>query len=1250
MGICFCLGSAALVKMPISYLLGDREAPLWVSIRAPSAPGREVVLNQLLIPFEAQLKSLDEVAEFTAWVSTSSAGILVEPGAGFDRTEVADRVREIAEVVASGGPARTTARVFRARPMSERPGLVVQISGVSRASVENELLPELRQVRGLRTVELFPPESYVLELSVSDTAPETRASIRSAIQIASQSRYLGNWRGLPVVSAAAPQTVAAVLEVPVSIKEQIVPAGELATPSIRQPEVGVHFRVNGHEGLFLIVHDDASLPRRDALARAESVVKQWADGHPGASVTVLLNLWSDVVEALKSLAIAGLIGLLLALMALWLALRQVRATLLMATSVPLSLALALVLIGVAGEGLDIIALGALAIALGLLVDASVVVGESLAARREATPLDRAVEGVRAAIAPLAIAGLTTVAAIAPVWLGTGPEYEVMQAATLPLAAAIVASIVVASLVIPGLAGALRRMPGMLRLRQASRLVKASVRDPLVSIGAVLAPAVLVVFVFHPRGGVLISEGDPRDLRLRITTAVGAGPAVLGEALAGIEGRISRVDGVEYVFSQVSRETASLWLRLDKRHSTGGRRQETVRGVLRQLGTSRHYRAFRWETEVVKGASRGEEAPDSEYVGRLGVRVSGQDPRALDEAMSIIRTSIGEGVPGRRTSRRLLLTPRVPGTDLVNELVLPDAERFPVDLRLGEDPVRVEVRSQNQPRPNDRLSLDQWMTTPGVRGSTPAQLASHRWIEESVWPVRENGTFVKSADLRIARHEMSLEGLEQERAKLHKRLRRLPLPPGVSMVLDPLGIEDELPPWLLPGSLAILLLFIVLGVGFESLIAPLRVMAAIVPHLAGAMLTAWFLMVEINEAAVFGALLLLGVAVNAGVLLEDRFFKLRRSGVRQRQAVVRAGIERAPTVLLTAATSLAALAPLWLAGIDQLGRPFVAVLGGGLLFGTPLTLLLVPAMQALGSPALKPRRILWNGDGRDHVSIRSISKSYKGKVRALYDVTTELEPGLVGLLGPNGAGKTTLIRCLVGAIRADTGDVWVNNVRRSEDPVGWRRLVGYLPQSQVVPLRVEAGKWLELWAGELGLDDVPGTVHEALRSLGVEDLARSRLEEMSGGQRRRVRIARALLGQPAILVVDEPTTGLDPEARVELRNLLGLLARERLVLLSTHIPEDVAIACRRVLVLDRGRLCFDGAVSELLRRANGRVRRHLVNEAEMRYIAQNRRIVSRVREISGLRIRYLSPESDDPGEIVEPTMEEAYLWLISRNKD
>jgi multidrug efflux pump subunit AcrB/ABC-type multidrug transport system ATPase subunit len=1251
-GICLCLGAAAVWQMPIDYLLGQSWAPLWVQLVSPAEPGREVVLERLVRPFAARLADEPGIAGHQAWIRKSWAGFSVESAPGWDQQELAGRLREIAEAVARSGPEDCFSRVWRARSTAERPGLVVQLAGIGRAQVEDELLPRLVLVPGLRSVELFPQYQSQVRLTVTDADMTTERSVRTSLRRISQRNLLGlGADGVAIVSPPAPESLATLLERPVYHRGRTRSLAEMVQPAMLLPEDVTRFRVNGRAGLFLIVHDDPSLPRRSALGRARTLINDWIATREGSTAAVIVDLWQEVLEALSSLVKAAAVGLVLAVAALAFALRRLRATLLIATTVPLSLVLALVLLAAAGQGLDVVAIGSLAVAMGLLVDAAVVVGEALASRLETDPLARAVAGVGEAVRPLLLGGLTTVAVLVPVWIGHGSDYEVLQGATVPLIAGIVASLIVACTVVPGLAVALGKMPRVRRPRLVAGAVKAALRDPLVVSGLVVVPAIGILMILAPRlaGGIKVGEGDPRSMRLQLSQPAGADEETFNRALAEVEQNLAKLPGVEHVVAVVSGSDAWLWLRLGRRHMTGARRRETAGKILHMVGEGWYRFPYSWR--LVGGRQQEtQELSRERALRQLGVQLRGDDPQAVAQAVVAVETLTHQYQRERSGWRQVKLQPRGHGIAIAARLRPAYRDRQPIEIMLDGRVSSVEVKAPQEPQPGDPPPLDQWLESAGPAGVTPAALVTYQVVEEREWPVLEDGAFEERQQVEISAVVKNLEQLRQARAEMHTQLRRLPLPAGVSMTTDELEVEQPLPVWLLPGSVALVCLLLALGIGFESLLAPLRVLAALLPHLAGAVLLLWLLQVRVNEAAVFGGLLLLGVAVNAGVLIEDRFLARRRAGARQSSAAARAGLERAPTVLLTAVTSVLALVPLWLAGVDQLGKPFVAVLGGGLLIGTPATILLLPALQVWGQGRRRQRKIEWQGDGRDRVLLRSLSKSYAGgKVRALDSVSARLEPGLVGLLGPNGAGKTTLIRCIVGALQADTGDVWVNGVPRRDDPPGWRYLVGYLPQSQAVPLKQEARAWLELWASELRLPDPAAAARESMAALGVEELLDRRLGELSGGQVRRIRIARALLGKPAVLVVDEATTGLDPEARVNLRNLLSQLARERLVLFSTHIPEDIAVACRRVLVLDNGAICFDGATDQLLERARGVVRRRVVDNGELHSLTRLYRIVSKVRELAGIRVRYLCDQEDDPGERVDPTLEEAYLWMLAASQ-
>ena len=227
-----------------------------------------------------------------------------------------------------------------------------------------------------------------------------------------------------------------------------------------------------------------------------------------------------------------------------------------------------------------------------------------------------------------------------------------------------------------------------------------------------------------------------------------------------------------------------------------------------------------------------------------------------------------------------------------------------------------------------------------------------------------------------------------------------------------------------------------------------------------------------------------------------------------------------------------------------------------------------------------------------ISMRGVGRMY-GATVALADVNLDLEPGVIGLLGPNGAGKTTLIRLLATALPPTGGAVRVLG-RDPQEPAqrtGIRRRLGYLPQEVGFPRGFTASAFIDYigllkeWAEPVARH---AEVRRVLDLVGLSDLATKRILAMSGGQRRRIALAQARLGSPPVLILDEPTAGVDPEQRVTLRTVLAEIARTSIVVLSTHQTEDVAALCERVIVLDRGRVRYDGSVTGLVARAAGRV--------------------------------------------------------------
>ena len=339
---------------------------------------------------------------------------------------------------------------------------------------------------------------------------------------------------------------------------------------------------------------------------------------------------------------------------------------------------------------------------------------------------------------------------------------------------------------------------------------------------------------------------------------------------------------------------------------------------------------------------------------------------------------------------------------------------------------------------------------------------------------------------------------------------------------------------------------------------------------------------------------------------------------------------------------------------------VAALSGGTglaataLIAPPLVLLIAGARTRDRDATRRLRHpAAWRDpDGGASLRTINLTKTYGSRVRALAGVSFQLDEGIVGLLGPNGAGKTTLLRLVTGLLEPTRGRVAFRGVDiKPDNRPAFRQHLGFLPQDFNAYEGFSALQYLDFWALERGLTDRTARraeVERLLREVGLEDEAERKVRQYSGGMRRRIGIAMALIDSPSILILDEPTTGLDLQSRMRLRDTLLGIAPGRLILLSTHIAGDVSAIATRLLVLHRGRLLFDGKPSALIARAAGRVCETVLGGGEIRAFSRTHRITSRVRTLEGNRVRAIAPPGVPlPGAEVEPKLDEAYLAEIDR---
>jgi ABC-type multidrug transport system ATPase subunit len=281
-----------------------------------------------------------------------------------------------------------------------------------------------------------------------------------------------------------------------------------------------------------------------------------------------------------------------------------------------------------------------------------------------------------------------------------------------------------------------------------------------------------------------------------------------------------------------------------------------------------------------------------------------------------------------------------------------------------------------------------------------------------------------------------------------------------------------------------------------------------------------------------------------------------------------------------------------------------------------------------------------------LDIRSLTKVYPGaSAPALADFSLSVGEGVLGLLGPNGAGKSTLMGMLATVTKPTSGTFLWKGTDGIAAPLAVRRELGFLPQDFGVYERLTAREFL-VYLGRLkGLSgkDLSRRVASMLELVNLHHAADRPLGGFSGGMRQRVGIAQALLGDPKLMIVDEPTVGLDPEERVRFRNLLSEIAQGRVVLLSTHIVSDVEAVASTIAVIRAGRLVLHSTPEEMLRRATGRVFRALLQPEDLPRAQKELPISGLLRRTDGVQVRYVSDGPVLPAsEPVEPTLEDAYL--------
>jgi len=286
-----------------------------------------------------------------------------------------------------------------------------------------------------------------------------------------------------------------------------------------------------------------------------------------------------------------------------------------------------------------------------------------------------------------------------------------------------------------------------------------------------------------------------------------------------------------------------------------------------------------------------------------------------------------------------------------------------------------------------------------------------------------------------------------------------------------------------------------------------------------------------------------------------------------------------------------------------------------------------------------------------LSITNLGKQYRRDFWGLRDFSLEIKSGILGLLGPNGAGKSTFMRMLATITKPTEGTILWNRTDVVKSPDTLRAVLGYLPQDFGVYPNLNAIEFLEYMAAIKGLEAnwTKKRIDELLQVVNLVEAAKRPLGGYSGGMKQRVGIAQALLNDPQLLIVDEPTVGLDPEERVRFRNLLSDLSGERIVILSTHIVSDVEATATHIALVNKGQLLRESSPEDLLKELDGKVWEWIVKSDDLPALKQKHIVSGTIRRSDGVQVRVVSNDQPEAqARSVSPNLEDAYLYFIGGN--
>ncbi len=288
-----------------------------------------------------------------------------------------------------------------------------------------------------------------------------------------------------------------------------------------------------------------------------------------------------------------------------------------------------------------------------------------------------------------------------------------------------------------------------------------------------------------------------------------------------------------------------------------------------------------------------------------------------------------------------------------------------------------------------------------------------------------------------------------------------------------------------------------------------------------------------------------------------------------------------------------------------------------------------------------------------LTIKNLSKTYSNGVKAINNISLEISNGLFGLLGPNGSGKSSLMRTIVGLQTADSGQIFFNDVNVVDDPFFLKKQLGFLPQDFGVYPKISAYDLLDHLAilkGVTNTRDRKEQILSLLQKVNLFDYRKKEMHTFSGGMKQRFGVAQALLGNPKIIIVDEPTAGLDPEERNRFNSLLSELGKDIIIILSTHLVEDVRNLCSQMAIIHNGSVLKKGNPNDLIAGLQGRIGRKQITKQELDDHQREHRVISSQFITGNLNIHIMSDVMPADFQVIDPSLEDVYFSILDQNSN